>query len=293
MGKFSDALEKSVKEKIPAAADLSEPEVKEAMPTNSSEGKNKGGGKRNFRLNVKPLLKHKQKIAPELVTLNQPTSYEAEQFRTLKTSLLFSTERKAPRTIMITSAMPDEGKSFVAANLAVTFAQSLDEHVLLMDCDLRLPTVHRVFGLPDNSPGLSDILSGTIGVPEALHKTGIEKLNIIPGGRIPSNPAELLSSHRMHHLLKEVESRYEDRYIIIDSPPPLLTAEAIAISRLVDGVLIVVRHEKTRRQDVKEMVELIGSNKILGVILNRYDVRLAKYYGYGKYGSYYGKKAEL
>lgn len=293
MGKFSDALEKSVKEKVQAPVDSCEPGEKEAAPSPPDAGKGRGGFHKNFRLNVKPLLKHKKKIAPELITLNQPTSYEAEQFRTLKTSLLFSTEHKTPRTIMITSAVPDEGKSFVAANLAVTFAQSLDEHVLLMDCDLRLPTVHRVFGLPDNSPGLSDILSGTIGVPEALHKTGIDKLNIIPGGRIPNNPSELLSSSRMHHLLKEVESRYEDRYIIIDSPPPLLTAEAIAISRLVDGVLIVVRHEKTRRKDVKEMVDLIGANKILGVILNRYDVRLAKYYGYGKYGSYYGKTAEL
>lgn len=282
-----------MKEKKPVPVNSCKTVENGTKSVDSEEGKIKNVFNRNFPFNLKPLLKPKQKNAPELVTLNQPTSYEAEQFRTLKTSLLFSTERKAPRTIMITSAVPDEGKSFVAANLAVTFAQSLDEHVLLMDCDLRLPTVHRVFGLPDNSPGLSDILSGTIGVPEALHKTDIEKLSIIPGGRIPSNPAELLSSHRMHNLLKEVESRYEDRYIIIDSPPPLLTAEAIAISRLVDGVLIVVRHEKTRRQDVKEMVELIGSNKILGVILNRYDVRLAKYYGYGKYNSYYGKRAEL
>lgn len=285
MGKFSEALEKSEKDKC--HSDLNIP-----VKQDNAETKDTVILKKDIRSGVKPQLKIKKKSAPDLVTLNLPNSYEAEQFRTLKTSLLFSSDRKAPRTIMVTSAVPDEGKSFVAANLAVTYALSLDEHVLLMDCDLRLPTVHKVFGLPDNCDGLSDILAGTIDIPKGIHKTGVEKLNIIPGGRIPNNPTELLSSARMKNLLKEVESRYNDRYIIIDSPPPLLTAEAIALSRQVDGILIVIRHESTRRKDVKEMIDLLGSEKIIGIIVNRYDVRLAKYYGYGRYGSYYGKKTE-
>jgi exopolysaccharide/PEP-CTERM locus tyrosine autokinase len=285
LGKFSEALEKSEKDK-----GLSE--VNEPVKADNAEAKDSIIFKKDIRSGVKTQTKIKKKSAPDLVTLNLPNSYEAEQFRTLKTSLLFSSDRKAPRTIMVTSAVPDEGKSFVAANLAVTYAQSLDEHVLLMDCDLRLPTVHKVFGLPENYNGLSDILSGTIDIASGIYKTEVDKLNIIPGGRIPSNPTELLSSIRMQNLLKEVESRYHDRYVIIDSPPPLLTAESIAISRQVDGILIVVRHESTRRNDVKEMIDLLGREKIIGIIVNRYDVRLAKYYGYGKYGSYYGKKSD-
>jgi len=285
LGKFSEALEKSEKDKCHS-------EVNEPIKADNTEAKDASIFKKDIRSGVKSISKIKKKSAPDLVTLNLPNSYEAEQFRTLKTSLLFSSDRKAPRTIMITSAVPDEGKSFVAANLAVTYAQSLDEHVLLMDCDLRLPTVHKVFGLPENTNGLSDILSGTIDIASGIHKTQVDKLNIIPGGRIPSNPTELLSSIKMQNLLKEVESRYHDRYVIIDSPPPLLTAESIAISRQVDGIIIVIKHESTRRKDVQEMIDLLGKEKIIGVIVNRYDVRLAKYYGYGKYGAYYGKKSD-
>lgn len=282
MGKFSEALEKSKKE-------LNVNEDK-AETINSSEIVNKVEDKPKIISRVTPIRKIPKKMAPGLVTVSQPHSYEAEQFRTLKTNLLFSSDRGIPRTIMVTSAVPDEGKSFVSANLAVTFAHSVDEHVLLMDCDLRLPTVHRVFGIKDDAPGLSDVLSGKIDIPTALHKTGVEKLTVLPGGSIPNNPTELLSSKRMKNLLMEVEARYKDRYIIIDSPPPLLTAETIAIARQVDGILIVIRHESTSRNEVKEMIELLDKDKIIGVIVNRYDVRLAKYYGYGKYGTYYGKK---
>ncbi len=289
MGKFSEAIEKS--EKLKKTNDN-----EELIESDRVINKSSFVSRKNIVESLKPFTFIKsvstKKSAPDLVTLNFPTSYESEQFRTLKTSLLFSSERKPPRTIMVTSAVPDEGKSFVAANLAVTFAQSMDEHVLLIDCDLRLPTVHKVFGLQENSKGLSDILSGNTEISDGLHKTDVPKLNVIPGGKIPNNPAELLSSIRMQNLIKEVESRYDDRYIIIDSPPPLLTAETIAISHQVDGILIVVKHESTRRSDVKEMVDLIGLDKILGVIVNRYDVRLAKYYGYGKYGTYYGNKSE-
>jgi Mrp family chromosome partitioning ATPase len=95
----------------------------------------------------------------------------------------------------------------------------------------------------------------------------------------------------MKNLLSEMKSRYHDRYIIIDSPPPLLAAETIAISRQVDGIIIVVKHEGTPRKQVREMVELFDKDKILGVVVNRYDVRLSRYYGYGKYGAYYGKRS--
>ncbi len=282
MGKIFDALEKSEKENT-----KSDDIVLDNIENGSSD---KIKEKTNLNFLFKPNNRNQKKIAPSLITLSQPQSFETEQFRSLKTNLMFSSEGKIPRIIMVTSAVPDEGKSFVAANLAVTFAQSVDEHVLLIDCDLRLPTVHKVFGLHDETLGLSDFLNGKIDIPDALHKTGINKLTVMPGGRVPNNPAELLSSIRMKNLLKEVEARYNDRYIIIDSPPPLLTAETIALSKQVDGIVIVIKHESTSRNDVKEMINLMDKTKIVGVVVNRYDVRLEKYYGYGKYGSYYVRK---
>lgn len=282
MGKFSKALDKFEKKRVQSDGNKS---------LFFSENKTQAQNERPKGLSiVRNKIAKQPKLAPTLVTVTHPHNFECEQFRSLKTTLLFSSERGAPRKIMVTSAVPDEGKSFVSANLAVTFAQGVDEHVLLLDCDLRLPTVHKVFGIPDNSPGLSDLLAGKMTVPEVLYKTGVDKLSVLPGGNIPPNPTELISSKRMKNLLMELESRYKDRYIIIDSPPPLLTAEAIAISRQVDGIIVVIKHESTSRKDVKEMIDLLDKDKIIGVVVNRYDVRLAKYYGYGKYGAYYGRK---
>ncbi len=288
MGKFFDAIAKSEKEKrlmnksSMAEAnndeddlldlDISDFEISnydQSIPSNSVGGSNK--------------------IDDIIISYHQPQSYEAEQFRILKTGLFFSRKEGAPRTIMISSAEPNEGKSFVASNLAITFAKSMDSHVLLIDCDLRNPTVHKVFGLPGEAPGLSDLLKKKIDIKSALYKTQVDKLTILPGGRIPHNPTELLSSSLMMQLIEEVKSRYNDRYIIIDSPPPLLTAETIAVSSLVDGVIVVVRHEKTSRNTVKKVINMFDKDKILGLVLNKYDARVDKYYGYGKYGDYYNK----
>lgn len=280
MGKFFDAIVKSEKEKklkdnhLTEDLELNDGELSEFKFSLSSDSTDKIGN-----------------LDDKIVAYHQPRTYEAEQFRILKTGLFFSRKEGAPQTIMITSAEPNEGKSFVAANLAITFAKSVDSHVLLIDCDLRNPTVHKVFGLPDELSGLSEILAKEIDIKSALYKTPVEKLTVLPGGKIPHNPAELLSSSRMMKLIEEVKSRYSDRYIIIDSPPPLLTAETIAVSSLVDGVIIVVKHEKTNRSTVKKMIEMFDKEKIVGVVLNQYDVRLDRYYGYGRYGNYYNKKS--
>ncbi len=279
MGKFFDAIAKSEKER------------KQMNNFSSAEANNYEEDLSDFEIST-PLdnIDGLNKIDDKIISYHQPQSYEAEQFRILKTGLFFSRKEGAPRTIMITSAEPNEGKSFVAANLAITFAKSMDSHVLLIDCDLRNPTVHKVFGLSGGTQGLSDLLTKKIDIKSVLYKTQVEKLTVLPGGRIPHNPTELLSSSRMMHLIEEVKSRYNDRYIIIDSPPPLLTAETIAVSSLVDGVIIVVRHEKTSRNNVKKVTDMFDKEKIVGLVLNKYDARVDKYYGYGKYGDYYNKK---
>ena len=221
-----------------------------------------------------------------LVSLLAPNSFVGEIFKILRTNILFPEKGDPPRTIMITSAVPGEGKSFVAANLAVNIAQGIEEHVLLMDCDMRRAKIHSMFGLRD-VPGLSEYLSDHKEMADVLIKTPLKKLMLLPGGKPPHNPAELLSSRKMAELLEEVKTRYKDRYVIIDSPPPQLTAEASAISRRVDGILLVVRANKTPRELVAKVIESMGRDKMLGVVMNQCDMRMNRYYGYGKYGKYY------
>jgi len=227
-----------------------------------------------------------EEIHPSIVSALKPHSIESEQFRLLKNNILFPEKGTPPRSIMITSPSPDEGKSFVSANLAVSIAQSIDEYVLLMDCDLRKPSIHTLFGLKE-AKGLSDHLSSGIPLFSLLKKTFIDKLTILPGGTIPENPSELLSSEQMRHLLSEVKSRYSDRYVIVDTPPPYITSETNAIARVVDGIIIVIRHGKTKKKEVQDIIDIYGRDKILGVIKNFATKTPGSSYRYKKYG--YGR----
>ena len=224
-------------------------------------------------------------IDENMVTLLNPQSFEAEQFKILRTNLLFPSSGRSPRTIMVTSSTPDEGKSLISANLAISIAQSIQEHVLLIDCDIRKPCIHTQFGFGD-VPGLSDHLSRGIPVSSLILKTKVNKLSILPGGNPSYNPSELMSSQQMSRLLQEVKYRYSDRFIVIDSPPPRLTAESSALSRQVDGVLLVIEYGRTSREMVSDLVKTIGKEKIIGIVLNKLDMRFSSYYGLGKYKSY-------
>ena len=226
-------------------------------------------------------------IDPVLVSGLEPQSIEAEQFRQLKNNILFPEKGNPPKSIMITSFSPSEGKSFVAANLAISIAQNIDEYVLLMDCDLRSPSIQPMFGLEDN-PGLSEYLSKGKPLSSLLVKTFLDKLTILPAGEIPTNPSELLSSDRMKKLIQEIKLRYSDRYIIFDTPPPHLTSETNAISRQVDGIVIVIKQGTTRKKEVLDLIDVYGKEKILGVVYNYARKRAGYGYGYGKYG--YGSK---
>ena len=242
---------------------------------------------------LKP-IKLDSQVDRKLVTLLDPQSIESEMFKILRGNILFPKSGKPPRSVMVTSAVPGEGKSFVSANLAVSIAQNINEHVLLMDCDIRKPTINKTMGLGPVS-GLAEYLSGDQNLESVLVKTDIKKLTILTGGNPPHNPAELLSSRKMSLLLDEVTSRYSDRYVIIDSPPPQLTAETNAMARQVDGIILVVKYGSTPRAMVEELVDQLGKEKIIGCVLNWFDLRSSSYFGYGKYGKYsqyYGKKID-
>ena len=220
---------------------------------------------------------------PNLITFHQPQSVEAEQFKKLRSKILFPPEGiQPPKSILVTSATPREGKSFISANLAVCIAQNIDDHVLLIDCDLRNPTIHSILGY-DKVPGLSEYLAKDVSLSSLILETAIDKLSILPGGSPPENPSELLSSEKMSLLIKELGKKYKDLYILIDSPPANLTAETKAISKLVDGILIVVKYGRTSHKLVEALIKTTEKDKILGVVANCFDFQKTAYYHYAKY----------
>lgn len=280
MGKIYDALEKTGKAKA----------LKVASTGNTMPGRGNKAKHRIKLLNAKPAVSkktaHTAQIDPRLVTYHDPTSVESEIFKILRTNILFPKTGKPPVTIMVTSAIPGDGKSFVAANLAISIAQGIEDHVLLMDCDMRRSSIHRSFGFGDNVPGLSEYLSKGVQLPSLLRKTVVDKLTILPGGMTPDNPSELLSSPAMKHLLEQTRNRYSDRYIIVDSPPPQLTAETAALAKYIDGIILVVKYGSTPKDLINDLLDNIGREKVLGVVMNGYRVPTTERYGYGKYKKY-------
>jgi exopolysaccharide/PEP-CTERM locus tyrosine autokinase len=214
---------------------------------------------------------------------------EAELFRVLRTQILFPKTGKPPRTILVTSALPEEGKSFVASNLAINMARNVDEHVLLVDCDLRKPTIHTRFGF-EKVKGLSEYLSDGAGLASLLLKTGMDKLTLLPSGAQPDNPSELVTSSRMAALIQELKARDPDRYIIFDSPPPMMAPETGAIANWADAVLLVVKYGTTPMEMVEQLVALLDREKIIGAVINRFNVREFRRYSYNKYYRYAYKK---
>ena len=280
MGKIYKALEKSGKdvvEKLNQDAGISRA-MDEGVQAKSKSEQPKNGIKQSASL---------ERLHSDLVSALLPNSMGAEQFRNLKNNLLFPEKGTPPRTIMVTSTSPGDGKSFVASNLAISIAQSIDEYVLLMDCDLRVPSIHTLFGLK-KAKGLSEYLSAEEPLSNLLVNTFLDKLKILPAGRIPDNPSELLSSEQMRRLIHEVKLRYADRYIVLDTPPPYITSETSALARQVDGIVLVVRQRKSKKQDIHDVIDIYGREKILGIVYNDAESLLPMSYGSGKYGYGYG-----
>jgi protein-tyrosine kinase len=227
-------------------------------------------------------------VSELLVTCHQDNggqaSFAGEQFKMLRSQLLFPTGRPVPKTLLVTSAIPGEGKSMVSSNLAVSIALGRQEHVLLIEGDLRRPSLARLFGLR-NSRGLSDYLLEEDELSDLFCKTPIDKLTLLPAGQKTNSPYELLSSQRMIDLLKEARNRYQDRYVILDSTPAQVAAETSVLSNFIDGVVLVVRYGYSSRKMIRETVEKIGKEKFLGVVFNAMqgahpNSYYYKYYGY-------------
>ncbi len=212
----------------------------------------------------------------------------SESFRVLRSRILHpSGEGKNLRTILVTSTAPGEGKSFVSANLAISLAQGMDQYCLMVDCDLRRPTLAGLFGMK-NDPGLSDYLQTRFDVPRIIQKTSVEKLTLLASGSPPVNPSELLGSSRMKGLVEEISSRYDDRFIIFDSPPIQAASETAVLAKQVDGVILVIRWGASGRDHIKRLVDDIGKEKIIGVVFNGFksnivESKLLNYYDHYQY----------
>jgi exopolysaccharide/PEP-CTERM locus tyrosine autokinase len=232
------------------------------------------------------------KVDPSLVSLLDPDGFEADLFRLLRTRILFPQAGQPPRTILVTSALAEEGKSFIAANLAINIARHVDQHVLLVDCDLRKPSIHTKFGL-NGVKGLSEYLAAGLDLPALLLKSGVEKLTILPSGRPPQNPSELITSAKMAALIQELRARYHDRYIILDSPPPMMAPETSAIAKWVDGILLVVKYASTPMDMVEELMAHLDREKIIGAVINKFNLREFRRYSYNKYYNKYKSYQKL
>jgi capsular exopolysaccharide synthesis family protein len=207
-----------------------------------------------------------------LVAHQATSSILAEAFRNLRTSVVYATPDRPPKTMLVTSLQQQDGKTSVSTNCAITLAQLGMGEVLLVDADMRHPDLHGIFGVPQ-TPGLSDLLVGGVGVTEIIRPTRIPGLFVIPAGPIPSNPAELLFSPRFTQALAVLGDRFA--HIVIDTPPMLGVSDTLVLAPRVEGVILVLRHGHTGRDAAQRAVQMLGSvrARVLGVVLNHADVR--------------------
>jgi len=213
-----------------------------------------------------------------LITHLNPKSPIAEQYRTIRTNIDFSLADRNLRSLVVTSSGPGEGKSMTTANLAVVMAQQ-GRKVLLVDADLRKPTVHYTFRLI-NTEGLSNLLTKRATLADVVTKTDVDNLYVITSGPIPPNPAELLSSRAMHDFMTEALGIFDT--IIFDTPPVLAVTDAQILSSQVDGTVLVVASGTTEKDAALEAKDLLQKSqaRILGVVLNRQPIKNSRYYYY-------------
>jgi len=255
----------------------------------NSSNKNKKNKKQKTRKNQKSISTRTVEI------LNKKTNFAIkEAFKTLRTNLQFTLTGKECEVITISSAVPMDGKSTITVNLAITIAQT-GARVLIIDCDLRKGRLHKFFEGAQNKVGASNVISGMVTAEKAIQKavipdpeSKVDSLYILCSGSIPPNPSELVASNNMAKMLEVLRKDFD--YILIDTPPVNIVSDALPITKISEGVLLVVRQNQTSYADVENAIknfELVGSN-LLGFILNGVDIESGKNYKYkyGKYKSY-------
>jgi protein-tyrosine kinase len=217
------------------------------------------------------------------VIIVRPETFAAEEFRKLKTQI-FHRLPTPPHSILVTSAVPQEGKTMVAVNLALAISQEIHKKAILIDADLRKPSI-RLEKYP-NAKGLSNYLLNQTPLSEILLNSEADNLQIIPAGHSTKKSAELIGSKKMSELFRSLREFGDDTYVIIDSPPIISTSDPTLLSKLVDGVVLVLMGNRTPRESVRRAVKSIDRQKIVGIVFNQIDVNLSSYY-YSKYYYHY------
>lgn len=227
-------------------------------------------------------MKKKSKITnerPGLIISSKPNSVISEQFRTIRTNIQFSMVDENLKSIVVTSAGPGSGKSIISANLAATFA-SEEKRVLLVDADLRKPTVHKTFRVRNND-GLTTLLTDRGSrIEDLIYRTHVEGLYALTSGAIPPNPAELLASKRMNELMQEIEGKFD--LVIYDMPPIIAVTDAQIMASKVDGTIFVLPKGQASKEEVlksRELLEMVNAN-VLGAVFNRVEKASDSYYYY-------------
>ena len=228
-----------------------------------------------------------------LISYLEPKSNIAEAYRTLRTSILLSSVSHPPRSILVTSSVPQDGKTMTCLNMAIVLAQQ-GKRVLLVDADMRHPNIHTAFGLK-GQVGLSNILTGGAKISDAIHATAQPNLFVMPAGLVPPHPSELLSSSLMQDFLTKWCEEYD--HVIVDSPPVISVTDAVMLSVQTDAVLLIIRSGQTTAAHVRRTRNLLQSVKanVLGVVVNAADLASPDYYYYyyrSKYPYYTERKNE-
>jgi len=275
MSRIEDALEKAAKmrdqqtvvEKLPEVEDRQKQEIVQTTRT------------------VTPIDN------PYLVAFRQPHSPAAEEYKKLKSSIIRMKKQDPNRNvILVTSAVGGEGKSLTATNLALSLSQDYDHTVLLIDADLRKPTIHTLLQVTPES-GLSDCVVEERDIASSLMSVGNANLTFLSSGTRGEDPVELVSSQRMQKVILEIKYRYPDRFIIIDTPPVLLFAETKMMSSLADGIVFVIREGRAPRQHVQDALDALKGENILGIVYNGAEPNVLK--GHSSYHSYYRDYSKL
>lgn len=276
MAKVYDALRRAEEQRRQRAGQ-SEPEVESALawePPAKPAGARKTARPRSLWKNLRSWLPTRpagagedgaSEINKRRIALLQPDSYVAEQFRTLRARITSLAAERPIRTISVTSPRAGEGKSTAAINLAVVSAMQLEARVCLVDCDLRKPRIHSSLGLQPKV-GLAELLSGEATLDEALLDVEGIGLKVLPVRTLPPNPSELLAASRMRQLVEELSQRF-DR-VILDTPAALALPDAKTVCELCDGIVMVVRADQTREQDIEATLDILDRRRVLGLVLN-------------------------
>jgi len=213
----------------------------------------------------------------EFIVEQKPKSLESEAYKTLRTGIQYSSFNKQLKTMLITSSEKEEGKSTISGNLALSFAQN-NKKIILVDCDLRRPSIHKKFKI-SNLVGLTEVLIGKTSLEETIQKYN-DNFDILSSGKIPPNPSEMLSSNAMTNVIEKLKEKYD--IVILDSAPLQAVTDAQILATKVDGTILVVRAERTKKESIieaKSRLDKVGAN-IIGTVLNAVENTREKYYYY-------------